>query len=144
MIHSWTRKCFPYSTSGLKSVERVMGINVHQYHSERFTHRDARFMACFWFSFSIFSILFGILHSVSSFLFLFTLDPFLLFLSLTLSLTLSHTHTVLQFFSLSDTESHMPYKIIKQWYGSDRKVILALISNKYLKLWNSINFFFPL
>lgn len=30
MIHSWTRKCFPYSTSGLRSVERVMDINVNQ------------------------------------------------------------------------------------------------------------------
>lgn len=50
MIHSWTRKCFPYSTSGLGPIERVMDIDVCQYHSDGFTQRYARFTGSYLFS----------------------------------------------------------------------------------------------
>lgn len=96
MIHSWTRKCFPYSTSGLRSVERVMDIIVRQYHSERFTHRDSSFTALFLFSFIFFFHL--IFDSPSLF-------PFAHFL---LSGSFTHTHTLLSsWVRLRHWESHV-------------------------------------
>lgn len=110
MIPSWTRQCFPYPTSGLRSVERVTDISVRQYHSERFIHRREGFTALYLFS--TFLVIFSSFNCV--------LGPCLVFFFLSLT-TFTRTvcaHTYLQ---MLVSMSLSPISVL-----SDKKVIIII------------------
>lgn len=113
MIHSWTRKCFPYSTSGLRSAERVTDIivrsvSLREFHSKRWAVPES--LAYFYFP--SYFILSNFWFSVQ------------LVVPCSPCALLPHTSKLFCSCPQSDTESHV-LQARGHRYSSDYKMILA-------------------